>query len=127
MPRIKSENMNIVEVIKALAEGNIGAVTVLTDMYKKNAEIDPESFLGEFTGIMFLDEYEIYGSRIWMLYKDVCGQNLSHALGLIRATQLGLCNIEDLNTAIDNRGQGINKLSILEQLQKELPEFKLDK
>lgn len=62
-------NDNWEEAIKKISEGNPGALRVLIQCYQK-------SFLiGQFI-IAELDIKEIYGSHIWELYKDKCGEDL---------------------------------------------------
>ena len=39
--------------------------------------------------IMGFDTQEIYGSNIWVLYSDVCHQNIVYLLAVMRAVQLG--------------------------------------
>ena len=48
-----------------------------------------------------LDIHGIYGHRVWMLYKDVCRQNLVDMIGILRAVQLGILPEATLNRAID--------------------------
>lgn len=57
-----------VEAATAMAEGNPGAISVIAQL------------LGTPMGIIalcHLDDAEIYGSNIWVLYKDVCKQDIT--------------------------------------------------
>lgn len=74
-----------------------------------------------------MDMLGIYESRIWMLYKDVCGENLEKMLGVLRANQLGFVSSEIVNAAIDNRGAGIDVDDLFRQVKEWLPEFAVDK
>lgn len=122
--------MSKVDAILALAEGNPGALTVIMQIMKRE-DIDPDAFMGPFGTLLLLDSHNIYGSRIWVLYKDVCGENVVNMLGLLRAVQLGILSEYTLNTAIDNYGrirdeEKIDIDSCLEQVRERLPNFGQD-
>jgi hypothetical protein len=59
----------------------------------------------------------------WILFKDVCKENTTHALACLRALQLGLLNDSDLDHAIDNYGERVDTAAVLEAVQKRLPNF----
>ena len=61
-------NMNILEIMIALSEGNPGALRVLSDLLGE----DGSGFLD----VLNCDSKRLYGPRIWMLYKDVCGEDI---------------------------------------------------
>jgi len=111
------------EIMTKLTEGNPGALSVCMQIAAQAAAIDPDSALGGLGGLLALDTERIYGSRIWMLYKDVCGEDLTLTLGLLRACQLGMLARTDLNAAIDNYGQGVDPAEILLKVQKRSPAF----
>lgn len=111
------------QIAKKMAEGIPGAVTVLVGLLTKNEAIDPDSAFGPLGAIMTLDTCGIYGSRIWMLYKDVCGQDIVKTIGLLRAVQLGLLDEASLHAAIDNYGRGIDVDKCLTLVRAELPDF----
>ena len=66
--RITGLDMSIFEIVGALSEGNPGALRVLMELFGK----DGAGFLDVFG----CDSKRLYGSRIWMLYKDVCGEDI---------------------------------------------------
>lgn len=110
MSRIKLED-TFMDIMVKMSEGNPGAVTVLMELYGKAPEIDPQSLLGGLGPVMWLDTFGIYGSRIWMLYKDVCGQDVEKTNWMIRAVQLGILSETELNHRIDNYGrEGIDEI-----------------
>lgn len=117
--------MTAKDVPIAMGGGNPGALTVCMNIMKEGAKIDPRG-LGGFGAILSMDTLGIYEHRIWMLYKDVCGQNLKKMMGVLRANQLGFVSAEILNKAIDNRGQGIDVDSLFDKVQERLPEFAKD-
>jgi hypothetical protein len=90
-------------IITKLAEGNLGAVSVLLRSLQEGAAIDPDNAFGGGGAAFALDTDDIYGGRIWQLYKDVCGQDLVRMLGVLRAVQLGLLPRARLQAAIDGQ------------------------
>lgn len=115
-------NDNGITMIKKLAEGNPGAVSVMAEMFASNERIDPDDAPGGFGPILSLDTYGIYGSRIWMFYKDVCGQNLTAMLAVMRAVQLGYFNDSNLDAAID-KGTPLDIPALHAMVKKRLPRF----
>ena len=100
--RIKID-MTPQDMIFALAKGVPGAITVAVGLV---ARAD-----NGFMDLLMLDTLGIYESDIWMLYKDVCAQNLDDMHACIQATRLGGladCTPAKLKFAIQNRGKGIN-------------------
>ncbi len=61
--------MSFMEMISVMSEGNPGAITVLAEIIKA----DPITGVIK---ILNLDSLDIRGSKIWMLYKDCCGQDM---------------------------------------------------
>jgi hypothetical protein len=121
--RIKLEDTPIDSMVK-LAEGNPGALTVMLSLVKSNEEIDPQGFMGPLGSILSLDSHGIYGSRIWMFFKDVCGEDLTKMVACLRAIQLGIIPEDKINHAIDNYGDGIDVDELHEKVCEELEEFK---
>ncbi len=111
------------DILVKMSEGNHGAVSVLIRMLKEGEAIDPQSFMGGLGAILGLDTHRIYGSKIWMLYKDVCGQDLVKMMAVLRACQLGKLTERAMLHAIDNRGEGLDLVEILETVKAELEEF----
>ncbi len=108
-------------MIIKLAEGNPGAIRVCTEIYTKGAEIDPDC--RPLLHLLGFDTLEIYGSRIWMLYKDVCKHSLTHTIGMLRAQQLGFLSRKQLDHAIDNWGEGLDIEALMHQVRERLPDF----
>lgn len=88
MSRIKLGN-STADVIYKMSDGNPGVLSVCMEFVQKTPIIDPDGIMGGLRDVLGLDTLEIYGSRIWLLYKDVCGQKIENVLALIRAEQLG--------------------------------------
>ena len=110
-------------VIIKLSDGNPGALRVCMEILEHTTAHDPDNVLGGIGVLLFLDTLGIYGSRIWMLYKDFCKENISTTILVLRGWQLGIISKLDLNHAIDNYGNGLDIEDIVDQVQKELPNF----
>ena len=63
---------SLLDVIVNLSEGNPGAVTVMAKALAQGEAIDPDSVFGGMGAIRALDGLQIYGSHIWLLFKDLC-------------------------------------------------------
>jgi len=116
--------MRAQDVIIALAEGNPGALNVCIRVAKEAAAIDQDNALASLGPLLTLDSNGIYGSRIWMLWKDVCGQDMINFLGVLRAKQLGIVSSEELTGAVqDWPTSKIDLKTVLELVREQLPRF----
>lgn len=122
-PRIKDLSMSPMEIMLAFAEGNPGAASVMVQLYKHAREIDPDSALGEMGPLFSLDNLDCYGPRIWMFYKDVCGQDIHKMMGVMRACQMGFTSDRDINAAIDGDKARLDIPVLLAKLKEALPAF----
>jgi len=113
------------DMVIAMSDGNPGAITVLMDSILSSKEIDPDNWVGELGMIMNLEMCEVYGSRIWMLFKDVCGERLGRTAAMLRAVQLGIISRVQLDDAIDGKTQ-LDVDEICQKVSFELPSFKMD-
>jgi len=120
--RIMLEDDSMTIMMK-MAEGNPGALNVCMQLIKNNAIVDPRSALGPFGTILSLDSCGIYGPRIWMLYKDVCKQDIVKTIAVMRAFGFGFVSKESLSHAIDSYGSGIDVDSLVEQVLNRLEDF----
>ena len=121
-PRIQLTD-SLVDVVRKMANGNPGAITVLMTMLKEGQAIDPQGLMGGFGAILNMDTCDIYEDRIWMLFKDVCGENMVNMMAVLRANQLGFLSTKELNAAIDGQGATLNVADLLEKVMERLPEF----
>jgi hypothetical protein len=118
---------NALTAITKLAGGNPGALRVCTEIVKWGTEIDPNG-LSYFGALLNLDSLHIYGSRIWLLYKDICRESLVTMLACLRGWQLGIVSQKDLIRAIDNaesgnRAHNLDLLGILAAVREKLGNF----
>lgn len=72
------ETDSIEDIVVKMAEGNPGAATVLIKLLTQ-----PDKRIGLFL-VLWLDEFEIYGPSIWILYKDWCFENIDLLVDSIR-------------------------------------------
>lgn len=115
------------DIFKKMSEGNPGALNVLILLFKENASIDPDSALEGLGTILSLDSYGIYGSKIWILYKDICEENLVKMIAVLRACQLGLFNNNTLKEACNKEDYSGKNMVPVEELclkvKEKLPNF----
>jgi hypothetical protein len=122
-PRIQLTDTTMDILIK-MSDGNPGALTVLMRTMNEGPAIDPQSMLGAISVILSLDTHDIYGSEIWLLYKDVCGQDLTMMLALLRAVQLGFLPETELKHAITRYQMADDrKADLLAKVKERLPLF----
>ena len=121
--RIIDLNCSLIDIAIKLVGGNPGAIRVCCEIISKAEQIDPDSALGPLGALLSFDSYHIYDERIWMLFKDVCGENVVKVIALLRAVQLGLLSESTLNHAIDNFGEGLNVSEYITKVKKQLPNF----
>lgn len=124
MSRLKLE-MGLNDMLFALGEGNPGAITVMMDSIKENKSIDPDNWAGPLGMILNLDMCGVYGSRIWGLYKRVCGERLPQTAAVLRAVQLGIIARMELDGAIDETMK-LDVDKVCRKVAEELPNFKFD-
>lgn len=84
-------DMSFMEMIMVMGEGNPGAITVLANMMKDDPIMGP-------LRILHLDHYEIRGSKLWMLYKDCCGQDLEKMYRTLDFLRGGAYSQEEIDT-----------------------------
>lgn len=106
-----------------MSDGNSGALKVCAMMLRQGAEIDPDDFAGGLGNLLSMDTLGLYGSRIWMLFKDVCKEDLRVTCALLRAWQLGFVSEIALRNAIETYGSGIDVPALVAQVEERLPRF----
>lgn len=116
-------NDSTMEALLKMSDGNPGAISVLMQIIEKAESIDPQGAMGGTGAVLMMDTCEIYGADIWMLYKDVCGEDLTKTIGILRACQLGIISRELLKTAISSYGKGIDVCEVMVDVRKKLDEF----
>lgn len=111
--------------IAKLSEGNPGAISVIGNLFVTSKSVDPDSaIMGGFGVLLNLDMLELSGPEIWVMYKDICKENIIDTHALIRAAQLGLVSREYVRKQI-GIGGSIDMQDIKNRVQGQLPEFGL--
>ena len=88
-------DMNMLEMIVTMSEGNPGAATCLMQMLQE----DPMAMLD----ILWFDSMEIYGSKIYMLWNDCCGRSMTKLKETIKYLKTGVVTKEQIHENL-NRG-----------------------
>lgn len=82
-----TEDMNMMDMMMVMSEGNPGALTVLMQMM--------QDFNG-ILNILLLDSLNIRGSKIWGLYSDCCGKNVGKFNRTLMALRVGTYTQEEI-------------------------------
>lgn len=122
---------SVLGIVVKLAEGNPGAVNVCASILEKGDEIDPDNEMGGIGALLSggigallsLDALDLYGSKIWMLYKDVCNGKLVSMLAILRGYQLGYVTKDQIHHAVNSQGEGIVVADIHAKVAERLPRF----
>lgn len=96
MSKLNLSDSGFFDGIEKLSEGNIGCATCLTDVFKINKEIDPDSVFGSISSFMLLDTFKIYGEDIYILWDKICSGNSVAFITVLKAVQLGLMSKAEL-------------------------------
>lgn len=98
-----------------LAEGNPGGLTVCIRLVQYGPQLDPDNVMGGLGMLLSLDTLGIYGSHIWILYKDICGESLLRTAAILRGCQLGIIRKEDVHAAIQQaEGRRVQSLTVID-------------
>lgn len=81
--RIKLDHTPM-DMMLALCEGNPGALSVCMDIQKANGG----DVIGLCADLIYLDAAGIYGSDIWIAFKDYCGQDIRAFIDRLRSGEL---------------------------------------
>ena len=63
------------ELLVKMADGNPGAIVMLLQLLEQGSRGDIAVYL--------LNAYGIKGSDLWVLYKDLCGENIEKVINLV--------------------------------------------
>jgi hypothetical protein len=114
---------SFLNVVVKLSEGNPGAANVCMMLMESAKMVNHQAAGDGILTLLALDTHGIYGSKIWMLYKDVCGQDIVTVHAVLRAIQLGIIPESKVLHAIDNRGEGLDVPSLLKAVMEKLDQF----
>lgn len=116
-------NDTVIDSFLKMADGNPGAITVMLQLMDETPHIDPDNILGGFGNILDFDTMGIYGSDIWILYKDVCGESIENVVALLRGRQLGLLNENTIDAHIHAHSFGGKPYTEYDSLVKSIREI----
>lgn len=121
-PRIKLQD-SMEDMLKKMASGNPGALSVLLKIIEETPKVDPQNAMGSITPILMLDTLDIYEGRIWLLYKDVCGEDIVKTLACIRGCQLNIITDQQLADAVDGKETTLDPSDVLKKVKERLRDF----
>lgn len=88
--------MNTVEMMHHMAQGNPGAIKVIAELLKRTDD-------GGEMAIIYLDELEFYGSKLWMAYKDYCKCNIDKLISKLIYKDEDLINYVNYSSKVKKR------------------------
>lgn len=108
----KLNPLDLRQTVIDMCAGNPGAINVLMQIIQTSDSVDPDNVLGPLGPLSVLDELNVYGTEIWVLYKDVCGESLTTTLAVLRGYQLGLLSDKDIRAGLtqEYRSEGKDAL-----------------
>ena len=111
------------DVAYKMSEGNPGALRVVMELMGSAEQIDPDGAMGGLGTVLMMDTLNLYSSKIWTLYIDVCGHDLVKVVAVLRGWQLGIVTKGEIYRAVDNWGAGLDVEDVLRQVREKLPSF----
>src|SRR5262245_54377280 len=120
---------SFLDVVTKMSKGNPGAINVLCLIIKEGASIDPECIIGVMGPLCTIDNLELYGSRLYLLYNDVCERNLARTLAVLRANQLGIVSKLEIDPITEERIGAREAIAafdlkaVYDKVRKRLPTF----
>lgn len=67
----------VVEAVLAMSDGNPGAAVVMTQLVKYSTDKQEKGPWPSLSYLLDLDEAGLYGSDVWVAFKDLCGQDIA--------------------------------------------------
>lgn len=104
-----------------LAGKNPGAFAVITNVLGKSCLICPD--LEPLIPLFQFHRAGIRGDKLWMLWKDVCGERMYKLLAVGVAMKHNLVKDEEVMHAVMNRGQGLDVYDLVEKVMTLYPKF----
>ena len=121
--RIKLQDTTMDIVVK-MSDGNPGAMNVLVSLLDpENTSIDPDNIMGALGPILHLDSFGIYGTDIYVLYSDICNQNIAKFIAVIRSAPIGLFSRDILKDACHRQDYSGRNMVPVDELYKKLKEL----
>ena len=86
-PKINLQD-DMMSALTKMSEGNPGAISVMMQMFKK----DPMALII----LCHLDDMKIYGSNIWICYKDQCNEDIDLFIEKAKSRELSADLLADI-------------------------------
>lgn len=109
------------DVIKKMADGNIGAVTTMMELFKAGM-VEPYNPLEGLHYILLLDTFQIYGTDIYVLHSDICERDVAKTIAVLRTTQMGMFSQNVLKDACSRQDYSGKKLVPVDELYAKMKE-----
>lgn len=123
MPNERLElNMTKRDALMAICGLNPGALAAGTQIMQLAGSIDPDDAFGGLGTFMSLDRLNVWEDRMYLLWNDVCGRDLTKMIAVLRANQLGMIGRDAITDAIDNR-TSLDVDGLLAKVKERLPRF----
>lgn len=87
------------DVLLKMAEGNPGAITVLSQLLERD---DPTGLPGLLT-ILSLDDMNMRGPQIWVGYKDHCGEDIEAFAAAVNSRDPEMIATVNAESGVDER------------------------
>lgn len=111
------------EIMLAIGESNPGAISIVAQLLNEAHRIDPDNLFGGFGPLMTLDTLGVYGYRVHVLCKDICGNDLRNMIAVLRGFQLGYLSKEEIHKSIDKESRTFDLDKVIRQVEDRLPSF----
>ena len=111
-----------------MSKGNPGAISVLIQIVNHADNIcpmdDPDDVPPYIKILISMDVLEIYGSKIWLLFKDICGQDLPMMVALLMSMSYDISVLPSsiILDALEGKLQ-INLDKVKSAILEKLPKF----
>ena len=123
-------NDSIKDIIVKMCEGNPGAMQVLVAIMESGSTVDPDDIMGGVGKILLLDTFGIYGTDIYILNNDICDRDIAKTIAVIRATQMGIFDVDVLKDACGRQDRsGVDMIPVdelYEKVKEALPNFDVE-
>lgn len=107
MGKVKLDDTDMDAILK-VAGGNPGAIMAIAEILNNSVAIDPQNVLGGLGLVLVLDEWEIYGTDIYILFNDKCNRDVRQMLMMMRAVQLGFLPLAKLKEMASDQMMKVN-------------------
>lgn len=109
-------NDDLMTAAVKMSGGNPGAANAIVKILSHSREIDPNDILGGMGYLLQLDSLGIYGTGIYVLYNDICLNDITKTISVLKAVQLGLFSGETLKLACSKQDRSGRQMVPVDEL-----------